>query len=69
MSLLARYYYKKYMVRTLTDRMNNVEDMMDNIVSEAGRMRSLLSSNETYESAAYGLFASSGELCEATSES
>ena len=62
MSLLSKYYYKKFMVKTLTDRMNKLEDVTNSIV-ESSKAKSRLSvSNETYESAAYGLFASSGEI-------
>jgi len=62
MSLLSRYYYKKFMLKTLSDRMNNLDEVTNTII-ENDKFRSRLSvSNETYESAAYGLFASAGEI-------
>jgi len=64
MSLLSKYYYRKYMVRTLTDRMNEQNQAgLEDITREVNEIRSLLGTvNETYESAASGFFASSGEL-------
>lgn len=64
MSLLSKYYYRKYMVRTLTNRMNEVqEEPLNDIINEVNQIRSLLGTlNETYESAAQGYFATSGEV-------
>jgi len=63
MSLLSKYYYKRFMIKTLSDRMNHTEEVT-NAITEGTKMKSRYSlSNETYESAAYGLFASSGEIC------
>lgn len=64
MSLLSKYYYRRYMERTLTARMNNQEEeLLNDIVSEVNQIRSLLGTiNETYESATQGYFATSGEV-------
>jgi len=63
MSLLSKYYYKKFMIKTLTDRMNKTEETQKYDIND-GVMASRLSlSNETFESAAYGIFASAGEIC------
>lgn len=60
MSLLSKYYYRKYMVRTLTRRMNDEEEFPQ--FKNAPADYSLLSTmDETYESAASGFFASAGE--------
>ena len=62
MSLLSKYYYKKFMIKTLSSRIRNAggdTEMTD--VSDRSRSRLSLH-NETYESAAFGLFASSGEV-------
>jgi len=65
MSLLSKYYYKKFMVKTLSDRVKNVNEVTDVItISRHGKSRLSLF-NETYESAAFGLFASSGDVCTA----
>lgn len=64
MSILSRYYYKKYMVKTLTNRMScyGGGDLKD-IAQEVNDVRSMLSTiNETYESAAAGFFASAGQV-------
>lgn len=65
MSLLPKYFYRRYMLRTLENRnldsviLINSEGETDNSMP----MKSLLSTiNETYESAASGFFASSGNL-------
>ena len=63
MSLLSKYYYKKFMIKTLTDRMNKTEEMTDNVSKTTDIMSRLSLSNETYESDAYGIFASAGEIC------
>lgn len=68
MSLLSRYYYRKYLHRTLTCRMScyGGNDLQD-IANEVNEVRSMLSTiNETYESAASGFFASSGEIIQVT---
>lgn len=51
------------MIKTLTDRMNKTEEMTDNVSKTTDIMSRLSLSNETYESAAYGIFASAGEIC------
>ena len=69
MSLLSRYYYRKYMERTLTNRMNSNNNSLDDIVKEVNEVRSALSTiNETYESAASGFFASGGEIINTSSQ-
>ena len=69
MSLLSRYYYRKYMERTLTKRMNSNNNSLDDIVKEVNEVRSALSTiNETYESAASGFFASGGEVINTSSQ-
>lgn len=64
MSLLARFYHRRYIRKTLENRarneQNNVDDSNDNIITK----RSLLSLGETYESATSGFFASAGEVVE-----
>ncbi|MCR5260813.1 MAG: hypothetical protein K6C94_03140 [Candidatus Gastranaerophilales bacterium] len=69
MSILSRYYYKKYMQRTLSNRMANAYGNADlnDITQEVNEVRSALSAiNESYESAASGFFASSGQLIQVT---
>lgn len=70
MSLLSRYYYRKYMVKTLTNRMSCCgSPELDDIVKEVNEVRSALSTiNETYESAASGFFASGGEVINTSSQ-
>ena len=63
MSLLSKYYYKKFMMKTLTDRMNRTEEITDDTVQTQNIISRLSLSNETYESAAHGIFASAGEIC------
>lgn len=60
MSLLSKYYYRKYMVRTLTRRMNDEEEnpILPNGLSNGSLLSTM---DETYESATSGFFASSGE--------
>ncbi|MDO5304597.1 MAG: hypothetical protein Q4E87_03360 [bacterium] len=62
MSLLSKFYHRRYMRKTLEQRAknaeNNVEENIDNT------RRSLLSTDETYESANSGFFASAGEVIE-----
>lgn len=68
MSILSRYYHKKYMQRTLTNRMScyGQTDLSD-ITQEVNEVRSALSAiNETYESAASGFFASAGQIVQVT---
>lgn len=64
MSLLAKFFHRRYMRKTLEARakneQNNVEDENDNLINK----RSLLSTGETYESATRGFFASAGEVVE-----
>ena len=65
MSLLSRYYHRKYMVKTLSERMSNYtgNEGIENLANDVNEVRSLLSTvNETYESATSGFFASSGQL-------
>lgn len=64
MSLLSQYYKRQYMIKTLSAREQLQQDEQNyNIENEVNRVRSLLSNiNETYESAAQGYFATSGEL-------
>lgn len=64
MSLLSQYYNRKYMVKTLSARANFQQDEQNyDIINEVSKIRSLLSNiNETYESAAQGFFATSGEV-------
>lgn len=63
MSLLSKYYYRKYMVRTLTRRMNDEKDFpnLQNIPSDYSLLSTM---DETYESATSGFFASAGEKIE-----
>lgn len=65
MSILSRYYYKKYMIKTLSKRMScfgcSTPDRKEEPMM--GTSRSLLTAiDESYESAASGFFASSGQL-------
>lgn len=62
MSLLSKYYYKKYMRKTLTDRMNGTEEVT-NVIKEKHHLSFTSTfSNETYESATYGFFAMAGNV-------
>ena len=63
MSLLSKYYYRKYMVRTLTRRMNDEEEF-PNLQNVPSNYSLLSTMDETYESATSGFFASSGEKIE-----
>lgn len=62
MSLLARYYHRRYIRKTLEDRERNIKNSVDNSNDNMITKRSLLSSGETYESATSGFFASAGEV-------
>ncbi len=63
MSLLSKYYYRRYMVKTLTNRVNKYEEGLNDIISEVNEVRSVLSTvNESYESASQGFFASAGTV-------
>lgn len=59
MSLLPRYYYRKYMIKTLTNRYNGVEEDFSKFPNQRYSLLGTL--DETYESASKGFFASSGE--------
>lgn len=62
MSLLSKYYYKKYMMKTLADRVSDtVKDDMIDIIK---RSSNYSLHHESYESATKGFFASSGNLTE-----
>lgn len=67
MSLLSKYYYRKYMVRTLTRRMNDEEEF-PNLQNVPSNYSLLSTMDETYESAASGFFACSGEKIEQEEE-
>lgn len=60
MSLLSKFYYRRYMRKTLEERALNKENDVEE--SNTGRRKSLLSNDETYESANSGFFASAGEI-------
>ncbi len=60
MSLLSKYYYRRYMRKTLEQRALNKENNVEDNFSP--RRKSLLSNDETYESANSGFFASAGEI-------
>lgn len=59
MSLLSKFYHRRYMKKTLEQRAKNIENDIDENVD---MKRSLLSTDETYESANSGFFASAGEV-------
>lgn len=60
MSLLSKYYYRKYMIKTLTRRMNEEEEFPE-IQDRPSNYSMLSTMDETYESATSGFFASAGE--------
>lgn len=62
MSLLSRYYYKKYMMKTLNNRMNTEETIQDTMSDIIKRSSRYITNHESYESATFGFFASSGNL-------
>ena len=64
MSLLSRYYHRKYMYNTLTSRMSCYGTAsFDDVTKDVNEVISLISNiNETYESATSGFFASSGQI-------
>ena len=67
MSLLSRYYHRKYMVKTLSERMScySGNEGLEDIVSDVNEVRTMLSTmSETYESATSGFFASAGQLAD-----
>ena len=59
MSLLSKFFHRKYMIKTLTERMNQTEKDQQETKPTHSRLSAI---NETYESAANGFFASSGEI-------
>jgi len=59
MSLLSKFYHRRYMRKTLEQRARNLENDID---ENLDIKRSLLSTDETYESANSGFFASAGEV-------
>lgn len=61
MSLLSKYYHRRYMKKTLEARAKNAENNVEESIDNNSPRRSLLSSDETYESATSGFFASAGE--------
>ena len=62
MSLLSRYYYKKYMMKTLTDRMTNEDSINDTLLKIIKKSSHYFDKHESYESATFGFFAQSGNL-------
>lgn len=60
MSLLPKYFYRRYMLKTLNNRVNGVEE--DRLRFPNQRYSLLGTFDETYESASKGFFASSGDL-------
>ncbi|MBQ2644373.1 hypothetical protein IJG14_02210 [bacterium] len=61
MSLLSKYYHRRYMLRKLSEESH--DKGLNNIKNEVNRVRSMLGTlNETYASAASGFFASAGEI-------
>ena len=67
MSILSRYYHKRYMMKTLSERMSSYggNEGLENLANDVNEVRSMLSTmNETYESATSGFFASAGQLTE-----
>lgn len=68
MSLLSRYYYKKYMMKTLTDRMTNEDSINDTLLKIIKKSSHYFDKHESYESATFGFFASSGNLTDMNKE-
>ena len=62
MSLLSKFYHRRYMRKTLELRAKNAENNVEENIENT--RRSLLSTDETYESANSGFFASAGEVIE-----
>lgn len=66
MSLLSKFYHRRYMRKTLETRARNAENNVEESIDNNSSRRSLLSSDETYESANSGFFASAGEVIDSS---